>query len=220
MGFRSLSDWDFDDVDWGKVAIGAGLGIAAVAAAPFTGGGSVLAAVTLAESLTIGTAAAGVVLGAAGGACMQDEVRDNREDPVITEKARRESDNQNYKNFHQRAAERFQQYKNYETITVAMCSLVIASASQVSWKGDKRSLARNTIYGFGNCALPKSLDEKLTAMEKASPLKVSQCLDNLQVCLPNEDWYFVTSLVDTLKASGIDVYDEYWAWHNSFKEVV
>lgn len=57
-------------------------------------------------------------------------------------------------------------------------------------------------------------------MEKASPLKVSQCLDNLQVCLPNEDWHFVTSLVDTLKASGIDVYDEYWAWHNSFKEVV
>lgn len=49
------------EVQWGKVMLGASVGVAAVAAAPFTGGGSLLAGASLAGSL----AGAGTVAGAA-----------------------------------------------------------------------------------------------------------------------------------------------------------
>ncbi len=47
---------------WGKILAGAAVGVGAVAAAPFTGGGSLLGAATLASSL----AGAGTVAAAAG----------------------------------------------------------------------------------------------------------------------------------------------------------
>jgi len=56
------------EVQWGKVMLGATVGVAAVAAAPFTGGGSLLAGATLAGSLTgAGALAAAGVAGVAGG---------------------------------------------------------------------------------------------------------------------------------------------------------
>ncbi len=52
-----------------KIAAGAALGVGAIAAAPFTGGGSLLGAATLASSLAgVGTIAAATAAGAAGAA--------------------------------------------------------------------------------------------------------------------------------------------------------
>ena len=52
-----------------KILAGAAIGVGAVAAAPFTGGGSVLGAATLVASLSgAGTAAAAVGAGVVGGA--------------------------------------------------------------------------------------------------------------------------------------------------------
>ena len=66
---------------WGKILAGAAVGVGAVAAAPFTGGGSLLGAATLASSLAgAGTvaAAAGVgVAGAAAGAAWAVSDEDN-----------------------------------------------------------------------------------------------------------------------------------------------
>ncbi len=62
-----------------RIILGAALGIGAVAAAPFTGGGSVLGAATLAGSLSgIGT---GLVATAAGvvGAALADGMADEEE---------------------------------------------------------------------------------------------------------------------------------------------
>lgn len=54
---------------WGKILAGAAIGVGAVAAAPFTGGGSLLGAATLASSLAgAGTVAAAAGVGVAGAA--------------------------------------------------------------------------------------------------------------------------------------------------------
>lgn len=54
------------------------VGVGAVAAAPFTGGGSLLGAATLAEALTVGTAVAGGAAGAVVGAAASDMDEDDR----------------------------------------------------------------------------------------------------------------------------------------------
>lgn len=54
------------------------LGIGAVAAAPFTGGGSVLGAATLAEALTVGSAVAAGTAGAVVGAVVNSMDEDDR----------------------------------------------------------------------------------------------------------------------------------------------
>ena len=57
------------DLSMERIVLGAALGIGAVAAAPFTGGGSVLGAATLASSLSgIGTGLAAVTAGIVGAA--------------------------------------------------------------------------------------------------------------------------------------------------------
>lgn len=69
---------------FGKILLGAVIGVGAVAAAPFTGGGSILGAATLAGSLagtgTMAAAAAAGTMGAAAGAAMNDiEEEEKRE---------------------------------------------------------------------------------------------------------------------------------------------
>ena len=54
------------------------VGIGAVAAAPFTGGGSILGAATLAEALTVGGAVAGGAAGAVVGATVSDMDEEER----------------------------------------------------------------------------------------------------------------------------------------------
>ena len=57
------------DLNMERILLGAALGIGVVAAAPFTGGGSVLGAATLAGSLSgIGTGLAAVTAGIVGAA--------------------------------------------------------------------------------------------------------------------------------------------------------
>lgn len=70
----------------GKILLGAAIGVGAVAAAPFTGGGSVLAGASLAASLTGAGAIAGVgaVAGATAGA-IADNVETKQLDKKIAE---------------------------------------------------------------------------------------------------------------------------------------
>ena len=67
---------------FGKILLGAVIGVGAVAAAPFTGGGSILGAATLAGSLagtgTMAAAAAAGTVGAAAGAAMNDMEKDEK----------------------------------------------------------------------------------------------------------------------------------------------
>lgn len=76
---------------WGKVLAGVAIGVGAVAAAPFTGGGSLLGAATLGASLsgagTIAAASGAGLAGAAAGKAMSR--REERESRSTTEKHER-----------------------------------------------------------------------------------------------------------------------------------
>ena len=77
----------------GKIAIGTVIGVTAVAAAPFTGGGSVLGAATLAKSLAgvgaiAGAVGAGVAGGTAGYACAK---KDKEECDVARQEGKQEA---------------------------------------------------------------------------------------------------------------------------------
>ncbi|MCD5380522.1 DUF533 domain-containing protein [Candidatus Gracilibacteria bacterium] len=83
-------------MSWGYILTGAVIGIGGVAAAPFTGGGSVLGATTLIASLsgagTIATAVGTGVLGATGGAFLADsentEQNNSTQDKTVEDKAK------------------------------------------------------------------------------------------------------------------------------------
>jgi len=55
-----------------KIFAGIGVGIGAVALAPFTGGGSIAGAIALGEALTVGGAITGAVVGGVAGAVISD----------------------------------------------------------------------------------------------------------------------------------------------------
>jgi len=78
---------------WGKILTGVAIGVGAVAAAPFTGGGSLLGGATLAASLTgAGTVAAATgagLVGAAAGGVLAEEEENKRKRAV--DKARAEA---------------------------------------------------------------------------------------------------------------------------------
>jgi len=61
-------------MSWKIILGGAVLGIGAVAAAPFTGGGSIAGAIALGEALTVGGAVVGGVVGGAAGAAASSSV--------------------------------------------------------------------------------------------------------------------------------------------------
>ena len=77
-----------------KIAAGAAVGVGAIAAAPFTGGGSILGAVTLAGSLagggTIAAATVAGVAGASAGYAMSD--KDEKSPEVFTGVRNKKSD--------------------------------------------------------------------------------------------------------------------------------
>lgn len=75
------------DVQWGKVMLGASVGVAAVAAAPFTGGGSLLAGATLASSLAGAGAVAAAGTAAVAGGVIANKLGD---DSKVREEAYRE----------------------------------------------------------------------------------------------------------------------------------
>jgi len=82
---------------WGKVLAGVAIGVGAVAAAPFTGGGSLLGAATLGASLsgagTIAAASGAGLAGAAAGKAMSSrEERERRSSTEKHEQTRAETD--------------------------------------------------------------------------------------------------------------------------------
>lgn len=72
---------------FGKILLGAGIGLAAVAAAPFTGGGSIAAGTALGASLGIGSTITAVGLGAAAGAAAGTMAEKDKENAVKKAKA-------------------------------------------------------------------------------------------------------------------------------------
>ncbi len=117
---------------FGKILAYAALGIGAVAAAPFTGGGSILGAATLAGSLAgagaVAAAAGAGVVGAGVGYAMsrKEEDEDNEKDEKIAELIKKA---QKYEEGFKRALNNFQSDKEYFSYILGITALGIAMAN-------------------------------------------------------------------------------------------
>lgn len=147
---------------WGKMLGLAVLGVGAVAAAPFTGGGSILGAATAAASLAgAGTAAAAVGAGAAG-AVAGKMLSDAEESEKIQDKNKIEEQNIEIKKFNLKA-EKFHkiisEHEQRDEYTLAISSLFIAMANVDGYISEEE---KKEIYLVG-----KGLSEYSEGLENA-----------------------------------------------------
>lgn len=116
----------------GKALIGASIGVVAVAAAPFTGGGSLLGGATLAASLTGAGAIAGAagVAGAAGGAIIQG-VEDKKKMEQVKE-AKEFAFQDGVKKGKAMIVEQIQKYADFCLATTALSFWIARSDGSIS----------------------------------------------------------------------------------------
>ncbi len=110
---------------WGKILGLAALGVGAVAAAPFTGGGSLLGAATLAGSL--GTA--GAVAGAAGAGAAGAYAGKKLSDMDENEKKEQESKIAEYNQKAQKAEAALKEHEKHTNLILALSALGCAMAN-------------------------------------------------------------------------------------------
>lgn len=110
---------------WGKVLGLAALGVGAVAAAPFTGGGSLLGAATIAGSLGTAGAVAGAVGAGAAGAYAGKKLSDMDEE----EKRVQETKIAEYNQKAQKSEEALKEHEKHTNMILALSALGCAMAN-------------------------------------------------------------------------------------------
>jgi len=148
----------------GKVLGLAALGVAAVAAAPFTGGGSIIGVTTLAgslagaEALAVGAAVAG---GAAGVALNRKEEEERKEREKEIAKLSKKA-----KNFEEIAKE----HKNHTEYIIALSALGIAIANADGEISDEEMEQLNEyIGGLASRKYPQHIIEKIEEFKNEPP---------------------------------------------------
>ena len=147
----------------GKMLAFAGLGVAAVAAAPFTGGGSILAATTAAGSLagagTLAAAAGAAATGAAIGKSLSDKEKAEREE-LLEENAMLNQKAAKYEREFKEALERFQGDKEYFNYIIATTAIGISMANadgEIS--EEERVELEEFVGGIANSNYPEHIKE-------------------------------------------------------------
>jgi hypothetical protein len=179
-------------MDYWKILGGAAIGVGAVAAAPFTGGGSVLGAATLLGSLaggaTIAGAGAAAVAGGIAVAALSDD-DDNKEETIkreATKKAKAEAavETEKYK-------EKLEQYdellnrtfvklqetsetlKKYGTFFDGLLALEAVGLAAANCDGvicnDEQDAIDYFIKGINKAQLPESYKKKAVALRNTPP---------------------------------------------------
>ncbi|HIQ27442.1 MAG TPA: hypothetical protein EYH42_02950 [Sulfurovum sp.] len=182
---------------FGKMLGLAALGIGAVAAAPFTGGGSILGAATLGASLAgAGTIAAAAGAGAVGAAAGVALTRKEEEE----EKRRNEKSAKNNKNA-DKATDIVKGYEKHTTLIIALTAIGVAMANadgEISeeereelneYVGGVASanypeVVLNTIKGI--IANPPTFNEAMKYLEKVSAVEYPE-IRNLLVAVMESD---------------------------------
>jgi len=133
----------------GKILLGATIGVAAVAAVPFTGGGSVLAAgTTLLSSLTTGTAITAATTGAVTGAVV-DEINKKKTEKIV-KTAKAESFKDGVKEGVVLTAQEIKNYADFYLATTALsyyiarCDGGISAEEQAEIDVDLDAIYKNT----------------------------------------------------------------------------
>lgn len=161
---------------WGKVLTGVVIGVGAVAAAPFTGGGSVFGAATLLGSLSgAGTVAAAVgagVVGGAVGAALDDE--DDIKDAAFKEgkaegKAENSAEITAMRQKLEQAFELLSKSKKMDDTFVALMAVAISCACFTNTLQRDKEEIQDFIFGLSKSELSESIQATINGMFKNPP---------------------------------------------------
>jgi len=161
----------------GTTIVGAVIGVGAVAAAPFTGGGSVLAATSLAASLTGagGVAVAVAAVGAGAGAAISNlqnekiktsEYRKGREE-TTSEYAVKVSE---LKNLLENAAKAYTDQARLNEFIIGLVAIGFALAGcDGTVSNEERDCVEEYVIGMSKTALPAGIRDHLEKLKNAPP---------------------------------------------------
>jgi uncharacterized membrane protein YebE (DUF533 family) len=155
---------------WGKILAGAAVGVGAIAAAPFTGGGSLLGGASVIASLTgAGTIAAAVGAGTAGavvGAAMADS--EENEKKQIKEEGRAEGLAENalqiekLANKLSQALEKLKSHDEHFKAIIAMEAVGVACAAcDGDFSDNEREEIGEFVKGMIAQSIPKDVKDKI-----------------------------------------------------------
>jgi len=162
-----------------KILAGATIGVGAIAAAPFTGGGSVLAGASLLTSLAgAGTIAAAVGVGAAGaaaGAYMSDcekEEQEEREKKAkdIGRSAGEKIATEKYEQMMKALVGRFSGYRDFEMKLVGLFAVGMAVANCDGVIGDEEKADLDQLVsGIASSSLPQHVKDGIVSLRNNPP---------------------------------------------------
>lgn len=159
----------------GKIILGAGIGVLAIAAAPFTGGGSVVGGVTLASSLagagTIVAASSAAVAGAAVGAAVESV----NEDAEInrTKTAKEASFEDGMKEGITLSAEEIKKHTDFYLATTAL-SYYVARCDGELHANEEAEIAMDLDAIFKNADIPNAVKRKIEDIKNNPRLSFTQ----------------------------------------------
>ncbi len=161
-----------------KVLGGAVLGVAAVAAAPFTGGGSVLGAATLVTSLsgagTIAAATGAATVGALGGEILSEEEEEEKElakeEGITKTQAKYERELEIlYENL-QNAITRLKDDKSFFQLIIALFAIGMATANADGYITEEEMKELDEfVLGIAKTELPDHIKDIITNLRNNPP---------------------------------------------------
>ncbi|AXX95720.1 TerB family tellurite resistance protein [Arcobacter ellisii] len=212
-------------MNYGKILGLAALGVGAVAAAPFTGGGSILGAATLAGSLAgASTIAAAVGAGAAGAAAgyamsrkeeEQENSRRNSEKSNKDEVAELKKELEKIK----KMLEVFKSDNEYFSFIIAATAVGLAAANADGNISEVESTdIKEFIGGIGNTHYPQHVKDLLQDLEKNIP-SIDTLTEYLEI-IPPESLKSLEELVETVIWSDGIEHESEIKFRIAFQEVV
>ena len=193
--------------------IGAVVGVGAAAAAPFTGGGSILGAVTLAESLSgvsgVATAAAGVAIGGGAGAAMSNAVMTKKEDAAYrdgVEKGKAESAVKiaELSETIVRAAKVYAGQARLNQFVVCLATIgfsVAACDGPIS--AEERDCVEEYVIGISKIMLPQGIRDRLNEISDVPP-SFEEAILHVQK-FDRDIWLPIDGLLDVVSEADGDV---------------
>lgn len=163
---------------WGKILAGVAVGVGAVAAAPFTGGGSLLGGASLIASLTgAGTIAAAVGAGAVGGvvgAAIADSEENEKEQLKNQGRAEGKAENdlqiEKYANKLSQALEKLKSHEEHFKAIIAMEAVGVACAAcDGDFSYNERVEIGEFVKGMIAQSIPKDVKEKIQSIYDNPP---------------------------------------------------
>lgn len=214
---------------YGKILGLAALGVGAVAAAPFTGGGSILGAVSLAGSLAgAGTIAAAVGAGAAGAAAgyamsrKEEEEQNNEDNRKNSEKSKDKEELAKVKKELEKIKKMLEVFKSdseYFSFIIAATAVGLTAANADGNISEVELMdIKEFIGGIGNSHYPQHVKDLLQELERNIPT-IEMLTEYLEI-IPSESVKSLEELVETVIWSDGIEHESEIQFRMTFKKLV